>query len=57
MIGRALVVDDDRHILEVVTLRLQYLGLEVTATNDPMKALEAYIYWSNKNSKLDAGRH
>ena len=22
-----------------------------------MKALEAYIYWSNKNSKLDPGRH
>ena len=41
MIGRALVVDDDRHILEVVTFRLQSLGLEVTATGDPSKALQA----------------
>ncbi len=41
MIGRALVVDDDRHILEVVTFRLQSLGLEVMATGDPSKALQA----------------
>ena len=41
MIGRALVVDDDPHILEVVSLRLQYLGLEVTGTSDPLKAIEA----------------
>jgi thiosulfate dehydrogenase len=25
--------------------------------SDAMKALEAYITWSNKGSKLDAGRH
>ncbi len=31
---------------------------EKLADNSPaMKALEAYIYYSNRNSKLDAGRH
>lgn len=31
---------------------------EVIADNSPaMKALEAYIYWSNRGSMLDAGRH
>jgi thiosulfate dehydrogenase len=27
------------------------------ADSDAMKALEAYIYWSNRGSRLDAGRH
>jgi thiosulfate dehydrogenase len=32
-------------------------GEKLPADSDAMKALEAYIYWSNRNSKLDPGRH
>jgi thiosulfate dehydrogenase len=32
-------------------------GQKIDPNGAAMKALEAYIYWSNKNSKLDAGRH
>jgi thiosulfate dehydrogenase len=32
-------------------------GVKLDETSPAMKALEAYIYWSNKNSRLDAGRH
>jgi thiosulfate dehydrogenase len=32
-------------------------GIKLTEDSDAMKALEAYIYWSNRGSKLDAGRH
>jgi thiosulfate dehydrogenase len=32
-------------------------GVKIDETSDAMKALEAYIYWSNKGSKLDPGRH
>jgi thiosulfate dehydrogenase len=32
-------------------------GERLSADSDAMKALEAYIYWSNRNSKLDPGRH
>jgi len=32
-------------------------GVVLATDSDAMKALEAYITWSNKNSKLDAGRH
>ena len=32
-------------------------GEKLAADSDAMKALEAYIYWSNRNSKLDPGRH
>lgn len=32
-------------------------GVKIDETSDAMKALETYIYWSNKNSKLDPGRH
>ena len=32
-------------------------GEKLAADSDQMKALEAYIYWSNRNSKLDPGRH
>ena len=32
-------------------------GVKLDETSQAMKALEAYIYWSNKNSKLDPGRH
>ncbi|HEX9899995.1 MAG TPA: hypothetical protein VGC81_12270 [Candidatus Methylomirabilis sp.] len=32
-------------------------GVKIADDSDAMKALEAYIYWSNKNSKLDPGRH
>lgn len=32
-------------------------GEKLAADSDAMKALEAYIYYSNRNSKLDAGRH
>jgi len=32
-------------------------GVKIDETGDAMKALETYIYWSNKNSKLDPGRH
>ena len=32
-------------------------GEKIDADGAAMKALEAYIYWSNRNSKLDVGRH
>ncbi len=32
-------------------------GVKIDPNGPAMKALEAYIYWSNKDSKLDAGRH
>ena len=32
-------------------------GEKIDVSSDAMKALEAYIYWSNKNSKLDPGTH
>jgi thiosulfate dehydrogenase len=32
-------------------------GIKLAEDSDAMKALEAYIYWSNRGSRLDAGRH
>lgn len=32
-------------------------GEKLAADSEAMKALEAYIYYSNRNSKLDPGRH
>ncbi len=32
-------------------------GEKIASDSPAMKALEAYIYYSNRNSKLDAGRH
>jgi thiosulfate dehydrogenase len=32
-------------------------GVKIDSDSDAMKALEAYIYWANKGSKLDPGRH
>jgi thiosulfate dehydrogenase len=32
-------------------------GEKIDPDGDAMKALEAYHYWSNRNSKLDPGRH
>jgi thiosulfate dehydrogenase len=32
-------------------------GVKINDDSDAMKALEAYIYWSNKGSRLDPGRH
>jgi thiosulfate dehydrogenase len=32
-------------------------GEKLDTDSDAMKALEAYIYWSNRGSKLDPGRH
>jgi len=32
-------------------------GEKIDPDGPAMKALEAYIYWSNRNSKLNAGRH
>jgi thiosulfate dehydrogenase len=32
-------------------------GEKIDPNGDAMKAIEAYIYWSNRNSKLDPGRH
>jgi thiosulfate dehydrogenase len=32
-------------------------GVKLDPESDAMKALEAYITWSNKGSRLDAGRH
>ncbi len=32
-------------------------GEKLASDSPAMKALEAYIYYSNRNSKLDAGRH
>jgi thiosulfate dehydrogenase len=32
-------------------------GEKIDPNGPAMKALETYIYWSNRNSKLDPGRH
>src|SRR5512133_3924611 len=32
-------------------------GERMNPDSDAMKAMEAYIYWSNRESKLDPGRH
>ncbi len=32
-------------------------GEKIDPDGDAMKALEAYMYWSNRGSKLDPGRH
>jgi thiosulfate dehydrogenase len=32
-------------------------GEKIDPDGQAMKALETYIYWSNRHSKLDAGRH
>jgi thiosulfate dehydrogenase len=32
-------------------------GEKIDPNGPAMKALEAYIYWSNRHSKLDPGRH
>ena len=32
-------------------------GEKIDPDGEAMKALEAYIYWSNKGSRLDPGRH
>ena len=32
-------------------------GVKIDANGPAMKALEAYIFWSHKGSRLDAGRH
>lgn len=32
-------------------------GEKIDPDGEAMKALEAYIYWSNRNAKLDPGRH
>jgi thiosulfate dehydrogenase len=32
-------------------------GVKIDPNGPAMKALEAYIYWSNKGSVLDTGRH
>jgi thiosulfate dehydrogenase len=32
-------------------------GEKIDPNGPAMKALEAYMYWSNRNSKLDPGRH
>ena len=32
-------------------------GEKLDPDSDAMKALEAYIYWSNRGSKLDPGKH
>lgn len=32
-------------------------GEKIDLNGEAMKALETYIYWSNRNSKLDPGRH
>jgi thiosulfate dehydrogenase len=32
-------------------------GEKLDPNGPAMKAMETYIYWSNRNSKLDAGRH
>jgi thiosulfate dehydrogenase len=32
-------------------------GEKIDPDSDAMKALEAYIYWSNRGSKIDTGRH
>ena len=40
-LGELLVVDDDRHLLKVVTMRLQSLDYEVTAAQDEEEARQA----------------
>src|SRR5438552_19174075 len=36
----ALVVDDDAHVLEVLEMRLEALGFDVTASADPQAAIQ-----------------
>jgi len=39
---KILLVDDDRNILTVLKMRLEIMGFEVTACNNPMTALELF---------------
>jgi thiosulfate dehydrogenase len=32
-------------------------GVKIEADSEAMKALEAYVYWANRGTKLDPGRH
>ncbi len=41
MTRRALIVDDDAAILEVLEMRLAAMGFQVTATTDPLQAVDA----------------
>ncbi len=47
--ARILLVDDDENILEVMKMRLELLGYEVTATSDPQEALEIF----NENPDIE----
>ncbi len=40
--ARILLVDDEQAILEVMKMRLELLGYQVTATTDPLEALEIF---------------
>ncbi len=40
--ARILLVDDEQNMVEVMKMRLELLGYQVTATTDPFEALEAF---------------
>ncbi len=40
-LGKLLVVDDDRNLLKIITMRLESLGYEVTAAQDEEEAKRA----------------
>ncbi len=40
--SKILIVDDDLNILQVLKMRLQLMGYEVTACNDPREAMELF---------------
>ncbi len=39
---KILLVDDDENILTVLKMRLEIMGFEVTACNNPIKALQLF---------------
>ena len=49
-LGRVLIVDDDRNLLEVLKTRVESAGYEVTVAEKESEALEAAGMTANKNT-------